>query len=103
MNSMEMQVATKKRIASYSGGKGSYSSVAGNIFGNFQSIDASDSLQAIGIIGQGFLFVTTGDQDIRKTDILTINSVDYAVKGTRRSQNGSIDELECLMALMVTD
>lgn len=101
MSSMETNVATKKRLGSYSGGKASYSSVAGNIFGNFQPLDPSQGLQAIGIMGQAYQFITTGDQDIKVNDILTVNSVDYTVKGVRRQQNGSIDSLECVCVLTI--
>lgn len=99
MTSMETTVATKKRLGAYSGGKASYSSVAGNIFGNFQPLTPNQLTEGLGIIGQPYLFVTQGDVDIKAADILTIDSLDYKVKGVRRQQNGSIDALEVTLEL----
>ena len=101
MSSMETNVATQKRLGAYSGGKATYASIGSNIFGNFQPLDPSQSLQAIGIMGQGYQFITTGDQDIKVNDILTVNAVDYTVKGVRRQTNGSIDSLECVCVLTI--
>jgi hypothetical protein len=103
MNSMQTQVATKKRLGAYSGGKATYASVAGNIFGSFQPLGASDDVVALGIVGQAYQFIADGSTDVITGDILTINSQDYTVKGVRRQTNGSVDELECLMQLATAD
>lgn len=91
-------VATKKRLASYSGDKSSYASVAGDITGYFEPLDPNTNPGAAHIGGQAYRFTAEGTNDIKEHDILTISSVDYQVKGVRRYTMGSIDVIDCLLS-----
>jgi len=87
--------ATKKRL-SYASSKGTYSGTS-TFDGSFEPIDNDKNAIALGILGQAWSFVTDGDADILASDILTIASVDYQVRGVRRFNQKRVDVLECIL------
>lgn len=91
-------LATIKKLSTYSGDKSSYAVVSGTtIAGFFSPVSPDMNTQALGIVSQAYQFVTDTDQDIDDGDILTINSVDYGVKGTAIFELRSISFLRCLL------
>lgn len=91
--------ATIKRIGASSGGKSSYSSVAGVVRGFFKPIDPSPRTEALGVIGQAYEFTVDGRQDIRTSDKLTIDSVEYLVAGIARYKTFSHDFLKVTLGI----
>lgn len=94
-------IATKQDL-SYTGNKGSYSGSA-EFYGFFSPIDSDENVIALGIVGQAYQFVTEGTADIEATDILTINSEEYRVRGVRRNRMKRQDKLTCIMEKPSTD
>lgn len=95
--------ATQKRLATYSSDKSTFASVAGTIRLSWQPIEPSFKTEQLQIVGQAYEGVTDGrTKDIQVNDILTINSVEYKVKGVARYNFGGIDLLKCLCEISVT-
>jgi hypothetical protein len=92
--------ATVKRLT-YTGDKSVYGAVAGTIYGHFAPVDPDQRPQAAQIGAQVYMFVCSGEKDIRATDIVTVNSIDYHVRGVRRYTLESLDFLDCLIELPV--
>lgn len=89
--------ATIKRL-SYSSDKGTYSTVAGvTLYGFFEPLDPSQMPADVKMAQQGYRFFVDGASTVYASDMLTIDSVDYAVRGLRRYTAGSIDHLEILL------
>jgi hypothetical protein len=95
--------ATIKRLGSYSGGKSTYSAVAGTIPGYFTPTSNSQTGLSLGIIGQAYEFHTDSQKDIKVNDILTIDSVDYGVQGISVFDLGGIRFRKCILQLIVTE
>lgn len=93
--------ATLKRLGAYSGNKASYASVGGTIYGFFEPVEVDQNIIGLGIMGQAYKFYTNGDQDIRTSDVLTVSSVDYNVRGVRRNTSQGLDVLECTLELSI--
>lgn len=94
--------ATLQRLGSYSG-VASYAAVGSAILGYFSPIEPSQKTIALGIVGQGYEFICDGGEDVKVNDIMTINSVDYGVKGVARYQSFSQDILKVTLELNSKD
>lgn len=92
--------ATQKRLEAYSGGKSSYASQGDGVRGYFAPLQANQQTQALGVFGQAYEFTTDGHKDILVNDILTINSIDYGVRGIARYAIGGQDVLRCTLDLI---
>lgn len=92
--------ATVKRLATYSGNKSAFASVAGTIRGFFIPLEPSQKTEALGIIDQAYEFTTDGQKDIKVNDTLTIDSIEYRVKGVARYTMFGQDVLKCTIQLM---
>ena len=96
--------ATVKRLGAYSGDQSSYAAVTGTIRGSFQPLEPSQKTEQLQIIGQAFEYVTDGrTKDIQVNDVLTINSVEYRIKGVARYKFASIDILKCIVEATVNN
>lgn len=85
-------------VLTQSGNKSSYAA-GDTINGFFQPIDSDQNTVALGIVGQAYQFVTDGDADIKAAYTLTIDSIEYRVRGVRRNQMKRQDHLTCIMEL----
>lgn len=92
--------ATLKRLT-YTGDKSAYAAVSGTIYGLFAPVDPDMRPVAAQIGAQAYAFSCTGETDIKASDVLTVASKDYTVRGIRRYTLESIDFLECLLELSV--
>lgn len=101
MFSNYVTAATRKTLSTYASDKTSYSAVSGTIYGAFNPIAANQNTIALGIMSQAYEFDTDGDQTILAGDILTINSVDYGVKGVATYNQMSISVLKCVLELAI--
>lgn len=93
--------ATRKRL-SYASSKGSYGTGT-DYYGFFTPVENDANTIALNIMGQAWAFYTDPDADILASDSLTINSVDYQVRGVRRFNQKRNDFLECMLERAVTD
>lgn len=89
--------ATRKTLSAYSGDKTSYGAVSGTIYGAFNPIAPNQNTIALGIVSQAYEFVTGGDETILAGDTLTINSIEYGVKGVALYEQMSISVLKCVL------
>ena len=72
-------------------------------YGFFQPIDSDQNTVALGIMGQAYQFVTTGQNDIRANDVLIIDSEEYRVRGVRRNKMKRHDFRTCVLELSVKE
>lgn len=89
--------ATIKRL-SYTSDVGTYTTVSSTtLYGLFLPIDPAQQPNEIQAGVQGFKFSTDGSATVYASDILTISSVDYQVKGLRRYTMRSLDFLDIIL------
>jgi len=88
--------ATIKRLTQTSD-KSAYASVSGTIMGFFAPVDPDQRPKSAELASQAYQFACSGENDVRVVDILTINSVDYTVRGVRRYTLESVDFLDCII------
>lgn len=94
--------ATAKRQV-YTGSKSVLTSTGTTFYGFFQPIDSDQNTTNLHIIGQAYQYVTEGDADIKAGDTLTINSVEYRVRGIKRNTMKRQDFLTAIMELPVKE
>ncbi len=93
--------ASLERLGAYSGNKASYVSTGTEIRGFLMPIDSDQNVIALGIMGQAYEFTTQGYQDIQIKDVLTIETVEYRVRGIKRETAGVLDVLVLTLELSV--
>lgn len=95
IGSMLNTPATVKRL-SYTNDVGTYSVVA-TLRGLFLPLDPQQAPMEIKAGVQAHKFTTDAALTINPSDVLTINSEDYQVKGQRRYTMGSLDFLDIIL------
>lgn len=96
MGSLFSTPASLKRL-SYTADKGTYSAVTGTLFGLFVPIDQSQQPAEVKAGVQAYRYQTDGSVTAYASDVLTVASVDYQVKGVRRFTMGSIDFVDLIL------
>lgn len=92
--------ATILRLGPYVGGKATYS--AGTpVRGFLEPIATDQSVIALGIEGQAYRFVVNGNIDARVGDRLSIDSIEYRVRGIQPFEIGGINNRELTLELSV--
>lgn len=97
MRSKFNTLATQKRLGAYSSNKATFASQGSGVLGYFTPIEPSQKTESAGIMTQAYEFTVDGWEDILVNDILTIESVEYGVKGVSRYKTSRIDILRCLL------
>lgn len=92
--------ATVQRLTQ-TGDKSAYAAVAGTILGFFAPVDPEQRPQTAQIASMAYQFICTGETSILVSDILTVNSLAYTVRGVRRYTLESLDFLDCILELSV--
>ncbi len=101
MSSLYDTTATIKRLA-YVSSVGTYTVVSGvTLIGFFTPMDPEQNKNQLGAGMQGYKFYTDGGSTVYPSDKLTINSVDYQVRGVRRYNMRSLDFLDITLELAV--
>lgn len=91
--------ATIKRLT-YTSDVGTYAAVASTtLYGFFAPLDPMKEPNQVSAGVQGYKFSTDGSATVYASDILTINSTDYQVKGLRRYTMRSLDFLDITLEL----
>lgn len=85
----------------YTGNKSAIEDLSKTYYGFFQPIDSDTNTVALGIMSQAYQFVTDGNADIKPSDMLVIDSVQYRVRGIRRNIMKRQDFLTAIMELSV--
>ena len=89
--------ATIKRLT-YASDKGTYATVSGvTLYGLFLPLDPAQQPAEVKIGQQAYKFSCDGAATVYPSDFLTIDSVDYAVKGVRRYTMRSLDFLDIIL------
>lgn len=85
----QRSVSAVKRL-SYSGGKGTYSAVSGATYSCYlHALSEKDAAVNAMQWGTAYAAIFELGADIRKADILTIDSVDYTVQGVATYSHGN--------------
>lgn len=97
IGSMLSTTATIKRL-SYTSDVGTYSTVSGTtLYGLFLPLDPANQPAEVQMGMQAYKFTTEGSSTVYASDVLTISSTDYQVKGLRRYTVGSLDFLDIIL------
>ena len=96
IGSLYDSTATIKRL-SYASDVGTYAAVSGTLYGLFLPLDQSQQPNEVQSGVQAYKFTTDGSATLYASDILTISSTDYQVKGLRRYTVRSLDFLDIIL------
>jgi len=92
--------ATVKRSV-YAGGKSNYVATGNVYLGFFSPVDQDQNIPGLQTMSQAYQFQTDGDADIQAADRLTIDAVDYIVRGVRKFDLKRQYFIDCQLELAV--